>query len=70
VHESAAHRPVAREDVLEDAGQDVVGAGQAVRGGRALVEAEARRALAAADRFVEDVALAPSREDDLFEVGQ
>ena len=38
----AAHRLVARVDVLEDAGEDVVGAGLAVRGRRALVEAPER----------------------------
>ena len=40
----AAHRPVAGEDVLEDAAQDVVGAGGAVGGRRPLVEAPLRGA--------------------------
>ncbi len=34
----ATHRPVAGEQVLEDPGFDVVGAGLAVGGGRALIE--------------------------------
>src|SRR4029079_4789517 len=66
----AAHRAVAREDVLEDAGEDVVRARPAVRGRRALVEDARRRALAAADRLVEYVALAPALEHALLERGE
>ena len=49
-HAVAAHRPVAGVDVLEDAGEDVVGARPAVRGRRALVEAPDLRALAVGQR--------------------
>ncbi len=63
-----AHRLVAREDVLEDAGQDVVGAGPAVGGRRALVEDVRRRALAALEGLVVDVQLAPALEDLLLEL--
>jgi len=66
----AAHRLEARIDVLEDARQDVVRAGTAVRGRRALVEHPRLRALAAADRLAEDVALAPALEHLLLEVGE
>jgi hypothetical protein len=68
--EVAAHGLVAREDVLEDARQDVVGAGTSVGGGRALVEEERLGALAAPNRLVEDVALAPPLEHALFELGK
>ena len=68
--EVAAHRLVAREHVLEDARQDVVGAGAPVGRGRALVEDERLRALAAAHRLVEDVALAPALEHALLEIGK
>jgi hypothetical protein len=37
-HEVALHRAVPREDVLEDAGFDMVGAWSAIRGWRSLVE--------------------------------
>ena len=58
----AGHRPVAGEDVLEHAAQDVVRAGVAVGGRRALVEAPLRRARAPADRLGEHLALAPALE--------
>ena len=64
----AAHRLVAREDVLEDTRQDVVRARAAVGGGRALVEDERLPALAAPDRLVEDVPLAPALEHALLEL--
>ena len=64
----AAHRLEAREDVLEHARQHVVGAGPAVGGRRALVEDVRRRALAAAQRLVVDVELAPALEDLLLEL--
>ena len=54
------HRPVAREDVLEHPAQDVVGAGVAVGGRWALIEAPLRRALASHDRLLEDLAVAPA----------
>src|SRR5947208_10957481 len=66
----AAHRPVAREHVLEDPREDVMRARTPVRRRRPLVEDEFLAALAAADRFVEHVALAPAREDLLFELGK
>ena len=69
-HVVALHRLVAREDVLEHAAQDVVRPGPPVRGRRALVEDERRGALAAADRLVEDVALAPALEHLLLELGE
>ncbi len=66
--EVAAHRLVARKNVLENTRQDVVGPGPPVGRGRALVEDEAGRALAAAHRFVEHVALAPALEHGLLEL--
>ena len=59
----ALHRPVAREDVLEDPGLDVVGAGHAVGCRRAFVEDPERAAPGGLDAAREDVALAPQRED-------
>ena len=69
-HVVPAHRLVAREHVLEDAREHVVRARAAVRRGRALVEDERVGALAAADRLVEDVALAPALEHPLLELGE
>ncbi len=66
----AAHGLVAREDVLEDAREDVVDARAAVRRRRALVEDPRPAPLAPAQRLVEDVALAPALEDLLLEVGE
>jgi hypothetical protein len=66
----ALHRLVARVDVLEDAGEDVVGPRPAVRGRRALVEDPRLAALTVADRLAEHVALAPAAEDLLLEVGE
>ena len=66
----AAHRLVAREDVLEDAGQDVMGARLPVRGRRPLVEDELRTALPEAHRLGEDVAVAPALEHLLLERGE
>ena len=68
--EIAAHRPKAREDVLEGAAQDVVHAGRPVGRRRALPEDPRRRALAAAQRLAEDVALTPALEHRLLEVGK
>ena len=69
-HPVAAHRPVARVDVLEDSGEDVVGAGTAVRRRRPLVEAPDLGSLAVGERAVEDVALAPARQYALLELGK
>ncbi len=49
----AAHRLEAGEDVLEDPGLDVVGAGHPVRGGRALVERPARTVGGEVERLLE-----------------
>src|SRR6185436_3003800 len=64
------HGLVAREDVFEHAREHVVRARAPVRGRRPLVEDERRRALAPADRLVEDVALAPALEHALLERGE
>src|SRR6185503_7998749 len=64
------HRPVPGVDVLEDAGEDVVGAGTAIGGRRPLVEAPDLGALAIGERAVEDVALGPAREDPRLELGE
>ena len=55
-HVVAVHRPEAREDVLEDAGLDVVGAGHAVGGRRALVEDPLGAALGLLQALGEDLA--------------
>ena len=47
-----------------------MGAGAAVRGRRALVEAPDLGALAVGERAVEDVALAPALEHALLELGE
>ena len=65
-----AHRIVAGEDVLEGAGQHVVRAGRAVGRRRTLVEHVQGRALAAAQRFVEHVVLAPARQDLFLQRGE
>ena len=62
LHAIAAHRLKARVDVLEHAREHVVGARRAVRRRRALVEDPLWRALAAAQRLREHVALAPARQ--------
>ena len=67
---AAAHRLEARVDVLEDAGEHVVRARPAVGGRRALVEHPRLRALPAAQRLAEDVALAPALEHLLLESGE
>ena len=66
----AGHRVVARVDVLEDPGEDVRGVRLPVRGGRALVEAPQRRALALGNLALEHVALAPALEDPLLKLGE
>ncbi len=69
-HPVAAHRLVARVDVLEDAREDVVGAGAAVRGRRPLVEAPDLGALAVLQRALEDVVLAPVAQHALLQLGE
>lgn len=59
----ALHGPVAREDVLEDPGLDVVRAGHAVGGRRALVEDPLRAALGLLQAALEDLLVAPEAED-------
>ena len=69
-HEVAAHRLVARVDVLEDAREHVVGAGAPVGGRRALVEAPDRCTLALGELAGEDVALPPALEHPLLQSGE
>ena len=66
----AAHRPVARKDVLEHAREHVVEARRAVGGRRAFVEPPARGVAPAPDRLGEHVALAPAFEHALLELGK
>ncbi len=66
----ALHGAEAGEDVLEDAGLDVVGAGHAVGGRRALVEDPLGAALGLGEGAVEDLVLAPEVEHGVFEGGQ
>jgi hypothetical protein len=66
----ALHRPVAREDVLEDPGLDVVGARPAVGGRRPLVEGPHRGAGALPDARVEHVVGGPVGEHVLLEPRQ
>ncbi len=69
-HAVAAHRLVAREEVLEDARDDVVRAGAAVGRRRALVEDEQRRVFATLEALLEDALLLPEGEDARVERGQ
>ena len=62
-HAVAAHRLVAREEVLEDARDDVVRAGAAVGRGRALVEHVHGGVVAPFEALLEDAVLFPERED-------
>ncbi len=66
----ALHGLEPREDVLEDAGLDVVGAGHAVRGGRALVERPRRAAGGLVEGLGEDVGTAPELQDLALHRGQ
>jgi len=66
----ALHRLEAREDVLERAGLDVVRAGRAVGGGRALVEVPVRAVCGGLPRLGEDVAFVPQRQHAPVERGQ
>ena len=65
----AAHRLVARIDVLEDPGEDVVDAGPAVRRRRSFVDHVFIRPLASRDGTGEHVLVAPSLEDLSLERG-
>ena len=69
-HVVAAHGAEAGEDVLEDARLDVVGAGHAVGGGRALVEHPLGAALGLLQALGEDLLLAPEVEHGVLERGQ
>src|SRR5262249_30071526 len=64
----AGHRLEARIDVLEDAGEYVMGARTAVGGRRPLVEAPQRRIRAVLEGAAKDLALAPALEDPLLKV--
>ena len=66
-HVVPAHRPEPGEEVLEGAGLDVVGAGRAVRGGRALVEDPGLALGRLLERAAEDVALVPALENLLLD---
>ena len=69
-HLVALHGLVAAHYVLEDAGQHVMDAGAAVGRGRAIVEHEARRALALRSGAAEDVALLPVLQDPGVQFGE
>ena len=66
----ALHGLEAREDVLEDAGLDVMRPRGAVRGGRALVERPGLVPLGVLQGAPERVALVPEREDLALHGGQ
>ena len=59
----AAHRLVAREEVLDRAGQAVAGVRHAVGRRRAFVEHERRRALPLGERLLVDAVLFPELAD-------
>src|SRR5947209_7186619 len=63
-----AHRLVAREEILEHAGEHVMRAGWTVRSRRTLVERPLRSAVAPRDRRCEHVALAPALEHELLQL--
>ena len=69
-HVVPAHRAEAREDVLEDAGLDVVGAGHAVGGRRPLVEDPLGAALGLLEGTGEDLVVPPEVEHGVLEGGQ
>ncbi len=70
LHLIAAHRLVARVDVLEHARQHVVRARAPVGGGGSLIEHPRLRSLAQAHGLREDVALAPALQDLQLQRGQ
>ncbi len=59
----ALHYLVARDNILEDAGQHVMDAGAAVGSGRPLVEDEALAAFPGRHAAAEDIALLPAGQD-------
>src|SRR5690606_939585 len=65
----ALHRFVARVQVLERACEHMMNARSAVRGGRPLVEHEARTLLALLQNSIEDVLTPPELEHCLLERG-
>src|SRR6185437_10000983 len=67
LHLVAAHRLVARVDVLEHAREHVVCTGPPVGGGRPLVEDPLLGSLAVAQGLAEHVALAPAPQHLLLE---
>jgi hypothetical protein len=69
-HAVAAHRLVAREEVLEDARDDVVRAGAAVGGGRAFVEDVDRGVVPALEALLEDPLVLPEGEDSGVQRGE
>ncbi|CAM5348471.1 hypothetical protein SCYAM73S_07417 [Streptomyces cyaneofuscatus] len=69
-HVVALHGAEAGEDVLEDAGLDVVGAGHAVGGGRALVEDPLGAALGLVEALGEHLVLLPEVENGVLQRGQ
>jgi hypothetical protein len=68
--EVAAHRAIAREDVFENARQDVMDAGPAVGRGRPLVEDESWTVGGLLQRLVKDVGFMPERQDSLLHCRQ
>src|SRR6185503_10285521 len=68
--EVALHGLEAWEHVLEDASLDVVGAGAAVGGRRALVEGPARLAGGPVEGLLEGLLVTPEREHLVFEGGE
>ncbi len=66
----ALHRPVAGEDVLEDASLDVMGARCSVRRGRPLVEHPEGSSLALGDRGLEDALGVPHGQDLVLQCRQ
>ena len=66
----ALHRPVAREDVLEDPRLDVVRAGHAVGRRRALVEDPERAVLGRGELRAKTSLSRPEREDLAVDAGR
>ena len=69
-HAVAAHRLVARHDVLDERGQDVAVVRQPGRERRAVVEHEARSTRAALDRSLERALAFPAREHGQLAIGK
>ncbi len=62
-HPETAHGLVARENIFDDARQDVPIVGHAISGGRPLVENEGLRAGALLEAFCENLPLFPEGDD-------